>query len=352
MHREAGYRLGEAGDLGSLALVYEDLGDWEKSFCCTREALRIDEEIGYHEGKATDLGNLGGLYFRAGYLAEARQFHEQALAIHRALGHRQGEAKDMGNIALVAYRALDLEEAQQHCEAALRLQRQLGSPEGQLEQLLNLAVIHQAREDFTAALCLQDEALEMAHPLRNRDGLFRGLVGRGDTYVRQGDPHMAHADYREAIEIIEELRGHLVTEENRIGFLRGGKATVYQRMVQLVWGALRRPGEALEYSERARSRALLELLATTPLASPAEADPTVLAEEQVLIRALRVQQQALRSATNERQRWAVAAEIASGQQKLRRTTEALLGAAPEYAALRQGHPLSVAGIKGLLRNVR
>jgi tetratricopeptide (TPR) repeat protein len=221
-----------------------------------------------------------------------------------------------------------------------------------LEQLLNLAVIHQAREDFTSALCLQDEALEMARLLRNRDGLFRGLVGRGDTYVSQGDPHRAHADYREAIEIIEELRGHLVTEEHRIGFLRGGKATVYQRMVQLVWSALRRPGEALEYSERARSRALLELLATTPLASPTAVNPTILAEEQVLTRALRVQQQALRSATNDQQRRAIADEIAAGQQELRQTIEALLSAAPEYAALRLGHPLSVAGIKGLLRSVR
>jgi hypothetical protein len=234
----------------------------------------------------------------------------------------------------------------------LHLYRQLGDLQGQAGEFLNLAAIYHAQNDLTTALRLQNKAHKLARKLRNPDTLFRILVSRGGTHFKAGRLHRAYTNYHEAIKQMEAMRGELALEEHKIGFLRGGKTTIYQSMVQLLWRPMGRAGEALAYAERARSRVLLELLATTPLTPPPRVDEALLVQEQALVRALRTQQHALRTAQKDGQRSAIAAEIAAGQEKHRRIIEGLASTAPEYAALRLGHPLSFAQIRELLETMR
>ncbi|GAB3356794.1 MULTISPECIES: CHAT domain-containing protein [Giesbergeria] len=85
------------------------------------------------------------------------------------------------------------------------------------------------------------------------------LFDRGRIAEQEGQIEEAIRYYRQAIEIIERQRATIQTEINKIGFVTD-KQTVYAR---LVTASLRvgQQAEALEIAERAKSRALVDLLA-------------------------------------------------------------------------------------------
>jgi CHAT domain-containing protein len=85
--------------------------------------------------------------------------------------------------------------------------------------------------------------------------------------------------YRAAIDAIERQRASINTEASKIGFI-GDKEAVYARVVDLAW-RLSKPELAFEFIERAKSRALVDLLAsrdggTVRLAAPTAAVRTAL----------------------------------------------------------------------------
>ena len=71
--------------------------------------------------------------------------------------------------------------------------------------------------------------------------------------------------YRRAADVIDLQRSSINTESSKIGFV-GNKQAVYASIVRLA-GVLKRPDIALEYMERAKSRALIDLLASRDQAS-------------------------------------------------------------------------------------
>ena len=111
----------------------------------------------------------------------------------------------------------------------------------------------QALENFQKVLAL-GESRQMA-------GEIRWATSRiGDILRQTGKPAEAVPYYQKAIEQIESTRALLESEEYRQSYFEGG-VDVYARMIQdLV--ASGRTEEAFNYSERARSRAFLDVLGT------------------------------------------------------------------------------------------
>lgn len=87
-----------------------------------------------------------------------------------------------------------------------------------------------------------------------------------------GDPIDAEAAFRRAVTMIEALRAPLPAEEFRTAFV-ADKLTPYAELVRVCLAAKNRTGEALEYVERARSRALLDMLGGALPPRPPTRDP-------------------------------------------------------------------------------
>jgi CHAT domain-containing protein len=87
---------------------------------------------------------------------------------------------------------------------------------------------------------------------------YQGHSLLGALAIAEGDHETAQAEYELAIEEVEQLRGRLMVEF-RVSFLED-KETLYQDMVELCLDR-DQPVRALEFTERAKSRALLDLLA-------------------------------------------------------------------------------------------
>lgn len=85
------------------------------------------------------------------------------------------------------------------------------------------------------------------------------LFDRGRIAAAEGNATEAIDFYRRAIDLIEEQRSSINTEASKIGFA-GSKQAVYQAMVGALFAATRH-AEALEFVERSKARALVDILA-------------------------------------------------------------------------------------------
>lgn len=86
------------------------------------------------------------------------------------------------------------------------------------------------------------------------------LSDLGQIALREGKNAVAIDYYKQAIEVIEQQRSNINTEAFKIGFV-GNKQAVYRSLVAVLV-AENRPGEAFEYAERAKARALVDMLAS------------------------------------------------------------------------------------------
>ncbi|MBK9347102.1 MAG: CHAT domain-containing protein [Burkholderiales bacterium] len=128
-------------------------------------------------------------------------------------------------------------------------------PRGYMQNkaLLELGRTEEARTGF-------DQMLKVPQIAANGEIYWMTLADRAHIATRDGDLPLAISLYRRALEVIERQRASIHTEANKIGFI-GDKQAVYARLVELLFRTGDLP-QALEISERAKSRALVDLLAS------------------------------------------------------------------------------------------
>ena len=104
-----------------------------------------------------------------------------------------------------------------------------------------------------------DKLLGIPQTKENGDLYWVILFDRGRIAEKEGNRAQAVELYRKAVDVIEGQRATINTEASKIGFV-GDKQAVYQYLV----AALLADGQnvaAFEYVERAKSRALVDMLA-------------------------------------------------------------------------------------------
>lgn len=113
--------------------------------------------------------------------------------------------------------------------------------------------IPEARDRYDALL---------KHPqIREIGGLYWPvLLDRARIALAEGQAKEAEAFLKEAVEVIEKQRASINSEAGRIGYV-GDKQAVYEELIKLLIDG-NRPAEAFEYVERAKGRALVDLLAS------------------------------------------------------------------------------------------
>ena len=104
-----------------------------------------------------------------------------------------------------------------------------------------------------------DKLLGIPQTKDNGDLYWVILFDRGRIAEKDGNRAQAVELYRKAVDVIEGQRATLNTEASKIGFV-GDKQAVYQHLVAALL-AENRNAEAFEFVERAKSRALVDMLA-------------------------------------------------------------------------------------------
>jgi len=128
--------------------------------------------------------------------------------------------------------------------------------EGDLYRIMGS--IYARQKKFTDALENYNKALSLAEGQGDANRITSASIRIGDLLRLSGQPADAIAHYQKAIQQIESGRALLQAEDYRQSFFEGG-LNAYVSMIETLIAA-GRSDDALNYSERARSRSFLDIL--------------------------------------------------------------------------------------------
>lgn len=355
LNRRRGDRDNEPVVLHAQGSLYLDLGDSGQALARYREALELSRQRGDRGLEARTLTTIGFIHFLRGDLPEALDHYNRALALSQ-------ERKDTGGIAAALLKIGEVytrlgrpREALPPLEETLSLRRQRGTFLEQAQVLLargdawrDLREMDRAADDFRQALELIRQAGSAA---MEAECLYRWA--RLDRSARR--PREALAKVREAIGQVESIRSRVVSQSLRTSYF-AAKREYYEVYVQLLvelheadrgqgYGA-----EALEASERARARALLDLLAEARIDLGHGIAPELKRRETDLEARLSwLQDQLLRnSSPDDPARASLREQLEQARSDLDRLEAEIRRQHPRYAEVRYPMPAKLAGIQGLL----
>jgi CHAT domain-containing protein len=256
--REIEDRQPEANCLGSLGNVYQSLGQFLLAIKYYQDSLAINLEIGNRQGEANCLGSLGNVYQSLEQFQLAINYQRQSLEIWWEIGDRQGEANCLGNLGN-AYQSLgQFQLARDYHQQYLEIAREIGDRQGEANCLGNLGNVYQSLEQFQLAINYHQQSLEISWQIGDRQGEAIVLNNLGATLKKLKQFPEAEENLRKAITILEELRTDLFDDIHRVSIFETQIAAY--RNLQEVMVAQDKLTEALEISERGRTRAFIELL--------------------------------------------------------------------------------------------
>ncbi len=397
LQRKLGDRRGEAQTLNSLGVLYNDLGEFGQALAAYAPALATFRELGDRLREGALLHNLGVAHYGLGDYRRAVAELEQALAIRREVGDRRGEvATDVG-LGHARFLLGETAPALDAGRRAVRLASESSDRSGEMLARLLLGQISVATGEPAAALPELSEARDLARRLEDRLDEASILLVTGQAYLalKQADKaaealreaaglarafktparsvgaltalsraermrgrlEEARADLDEALHLIETVRAGETDPDLRASFL-AAKHSAFELEIDLLMDLDRRdPGkgharEALEVSEQARARSLLDLLQEASTDVREGLDPALRDRERALLLRLKGktgQQTDLlrRPATDERRR-AAEAETLSVLEDLTQIEAEIRRRSPRYAALTQPRPATSGEIQGLL----
>ncbi|QIR40031.1 tetratricopeptide repeat protein [Tolypothrix sp. PCC 7910] len=254
-------RKGEGNALGNLGNAYNALGEYTKAIDYHSKRLAIALEIKDRHGQGQSLGNLGNAYYALGDYTKAIDYHSKRLAIALEIKDRLGEGNALGNLGN-AYHALgDYTKAIDYHSKRLAIVREIKDRLGEGNALGNLGNAYSALGEYTKAIDYHSKSLAIALEIKDRKGEGNALNNLGFAYQKSGNLKVAETTLRTGIEVWESFRERLGENDSYKVSIFEEQARTY-RQLQQVLIALNKTNEALEISERGRSRAFVELLTT------------------------------------------------------------------------------------------
>jgi len=273
LYRGMGDRQGEASSLGNLGLAYDSLGQYQRAIDFHEQHLTIAREIGDRKGEASSLGNLGNAYRSLGQYQRAIDFHEQYLTIAREIGDRKGEASSLGNLGL-AYDSLgQYQRAIDFHEQYLTIAREIGYRRGEAISLGSLGNAYDSLGQYQRAIDFHEQSLTIKREIGDRQAEAISLNNLGSTLQKTEQYPEAEAVLRESITIKEAIRVGL-QDNHQISIFETQRNSY--RLLQEVLIAQDQPIQALEISERGRTRAFIDLLRQR---FPEEINPYISADQ-------------------------------------------------------------------------
>jgi CHAT domain-containing protein len=354
LERATGFRVGEANTLGNLGRLYSNLGDPRRAITLYEDALAIHREAKNPSGEAAVLANLGLARTALGDPRGALELHEKALALRRQVGERRTEAVTLRELGQTHASLGDDRKALQLYGEALALNREVRSRRGEADTLVLMAASHARLHEEAQAQACAGEAASIFRALGDRRGEAAALYRLAVLAAAGGDLEAARADAETAVDRVETLRQAIDSRDLRSSFLARVQ-DYYGLLIDVLMRLDRqRPDQglaarALEVSERARARSLLDLLSEVRVGIREGVDPELLDRERSLQRRLNGKAARHERLAGARDRGAEAANLAQEIDvltgELRTVRAEIRRRSPRYAALTQPEPLGLREIQ-------
>jgi CHAT domain-containing protein/predicted negative regulator of RcsB-dependent stress response len=251
----------EIGALLRLAGIYNSLGQHQRSASIGEEALALARKIGDRGFEATILNGLGSSSSYLEKYSEAQTYLEQALAIYREQQDRSQAQLVLANLAKVYYQTQQYDKSLDYYQQAFK---NLDDRRLAASILSDMGDIYYRQDKAQLALNNYQQAATLARSIKavNLEGI--ALSNQGKALYSLGKLPAAETQLLAAIKIWESLRTGL-SDKNKVSFADTIVGS-YQLLQKVLIEQNKIPA-ALEISERARARALVELLASKIISS-------------------------------------------------------------------------------------
>src|SRR5918995_1302699 len=311
---DAGLTLSYAKALSNIGEANRQLANYRRSLDAFEQARRLYDSLDALADKGLLLIDTAGAYLELNLYTEALAAYQKAHTLLRDTGMVHDRARALWGIGSTLIARSEFEEAETALAEAAELFEAADNTPLLSGVMLEQAALQEARGDHGAAVATARRALDLvsgrewsvqrvyAH-LRLADLLLpdaaeaeshlleaRRLAERlalphlryrlnerlGNLRRLQGRDEEARVLLEAAVDDIERLRGTVAHETMRASFLRD-KTTAYEELLKLhlARGGERGSHSAFAIAERAKSRALVDLLTGVVQGSPTPADDAV-----------------------------------------------------------------------------
>jgi CHAT domain-containing protein len=353
--RKLSQSLADAGEelrtLSGMALSYYVLGENEEAAEHWKQALALAVKTGNRGMETNVLGKLGAVYGALFDQQSALTYLNRAIELARERGDKIEEAASMQTLGRIYRSTGDPRKSIEYLDQSLLVLKDLNHPPSIARAHYNLGKAYTDVGEYEKAVDYLNRALEVWKSRNDSINIASTIRELARAERGRGNLQTALTQSRTAVNLIEWLRTRAGGQEQRTAYL--ASVQDYFELQIDVLTRLQRldptrdyAAEALQVSERARARSLLETLAEAGLDIRHGVNPELLKREQTIA-------EQLSSAAAESARLAgVKAPAAKLDQDIKELTgqyekvEAQIReASPAYAQLLQPQPLSLAEIR-------
>lgn len=352
--RPMGDKRWEAAILAKLGWALFEMGEKQRSLDYYRDGLRLYQAVNHRVGEAALLAEMGEIYCSSGQNKKALSHYTQALLLSTAVGDRHIESIVLGNMGVVYESLGQAAEALKYDRQPLSLNRASGDRRGEAYTLNNLGRLYQGLGQVSKSVDYYHHALLLTRETQDRVGEALALYNIARAERSLGHLTEGRSQLEEALKIIESLRTKVTSQELRSSYF-ASEHQRYDFYIDLLMQMHKRgPSEgiaadALQASERARARSLVESLAEARADIRQGIDPTLLDRERSLQQGLRAkadrQMQLLSGKPNKEEAEALAKEIRNLTNEYDQVQAEIKSKSPRYAALTQPQPLNLKEIQ-------
>jgi CHAT domain-containing protein/tetratricopeptide (TPR) repeat protein len=262
--------IGEKGDtawiLGNLGAISSKLGNNREGLDYFEKALALMQEVGDRKYEGWVLGTMGAIYEEQGETQKSLEFLNRALEIAREIGDKRLEIDHLGNIGSHYQEIGDTEKSAEYLNQGLEIAEQLGDKVSLTEILILQGSLHRDMKNIDQSIADLEKAVTIGHELGVPRTIWNSEWGLAISYEQKEEYDKALQHFRNAIHTVESIRGKLLTQEQKVGFL-GETIDIYEGLIELLFKLREKDktgaylAESFHLAERAKSRAFLELMA-------------------------------------------------------------------------------------------
>jgi CHAT domain-containing protein/tetratricopeptide (TPR) repeat protein len=265
--RDVGDPRVEGYAVNGIGNVYYTWGDYDRAVDAWGEAIVLRQAAGDALGPASSMGNIAQALTDSGQPAAALPYLNRALALVRTLGNRRSEAQTLTYLGRAQDQLGDKAAAAATFARALELASAVGDQRLRGELLTVTAVNGHALTQETREQRLS-EALATFRRFGDADGEAIAWLSKAKVERSRGQVDTALASVTQALALMERQRRRIPSQAMRASYLGTTRQAFELRIDLLMQLDAREPGrghagDALQASEQARARSLLDMLAET-----------------------------------------------------------------------------------------
>jgi CHAT domain-containing protein/Tfp pilus assembly protein PilF len=286
-YRQTGNHSGEALALDNIGMLYAGWNDPQRAMDYFASALRLQDESGDPQGRATSLNNMGYAQFLLGHSKEALNYYEQARALREMMKSEQELSSTLDSLGRLYASLGQTEKALDFYRQALAIQERLKDVRARVLTLDDIGQLYAQTGKAATAIDSFEKSIPLWQSVRDQRGEAMSLFGIAGVERARGNLRLALTKVESAIDLVESLRTTVSSPLMRLRYFKS-KRNYYQFDIDLrmrldkLYPAEGHAEEAFRTSERARTRALLDMLNEAQETTPQEAHPQLIAEQKRL----------------------------------------------------------------------